>query len=458
MDVDVDAVPLREPGLEPFEVMTSESQERMLAIVAPGDLGAVIDVCRRWEVRATVVGKVTGTGRLRILKGWGGEVLADVPAASLHEDAPSYDRPMSRPAGLDQLVADDPAALAPPAPGAELAEDLLSLMADPAWAFRQYDHQLFLNTVVAPGADAAVLRLSAPGVRPPAGAEPRGMALSTDGSPRWCALGPRAGTRLVVAESALNVACAGARPVALVNCLNFGNPEHPEVMWQLSEAIDGMAEACTALGIPVVGGNVSLYNESNGTDIDPTPVVGTIGLIDHLRPGIPVPAFVPGSRVLLLGPTGAGAISLAGSRWAAERRAHLGGRLPRLDLELHARLLQLVAALVDERVVDGVHDLSDGGLGVALAEMMVKSGTGCRVRGVAGHTELFGEGPSRVLVSVPPVLLPGVLGRTRAAGVPATELGVGGGASLVIEGLLEVSLAEALAVWKGALPAMFSAR
>ena len=458
MDVNVDAVPLREAGLEPFEVMTSESQERMLAIVAPGGLDAVTEVCRRWEVRATVVGRVTTTGRLRILKGWEGEVLADVPAASLHEDAPNYDRPMRRPAWLDERTADDPARLAPPASSSELVEDLVSLLADPAWAFRQYDHQLFLNTVVAPGADAAVLRLSAPGARPSPGADVRGMALSTDGSPRWCALDPRAGTRLVVAESALNVACAGARPVALVNCLNFGNPEHPEVMWQLSEAIDGMAEACTALGIPVVGGNVSLYNESNGTDIDPTPVVGMLGLIDRLRPGVPTPAFVPGSRVVLLGPSGPGAVSLAGSRWAAERRGHLGGHLPVLDLQLHARLLALVAALVDERLVDGVHDLSDGGLGVALAEMMVKSATGCRISGVRGHAELFGEGPSRVLVSVPPARLAHVRERSKQAAVPAADIGVGGGDALVIDGLLELSLTDALLSWQGALPALFSAR
>jgi len=458
MDVDVDAVPLREPGMEPFEIMTSESQERMLAIVVPADLDAVTEVCRRWEVRATVVGKVTTTGRLRILKGWDGDVLADVPAASLHEDAPNYDRPMRRPAWLDERLADDPARLPPPTSPSELANDLARLLADPSWAFRQYDHQLFLNTVVAPGADAAVLRLSAPGVRPSGGADVRGMALSTDGSPRWCALDPRAGTRLVVAESALNVACAGARPVALVNCLNFGNPEHPEVMWQLSEAIDGMAEACTALGIPVVGGNVSLYNESNGTDIDPTPVVGMLGLIDRLRPGVPTPAFVPGSRVVLLGPNGSGAVSLAGSRWAAERRGHLGGHLAALDLALHARLLALVAGLVDERLVDGVHDISDGGLGVALAEMMVKSGTGCRLGGIAGYAELFGEGPSRVLVSVPSVRFATVRERSSEAGVPATDLGVGGGDALVIDGLLELGLADALSSWHEALPAQFSVR
>ena len=197
-------------------------------------------------------------------------------------------------ARLDQRRTGPLAAARPrPAPLSpeELARDLFSLLADPAWAFGQYDHQLFRNTVVAPGADAALLRLSAPGVRAADGAPWRGIALSTDGNPRWCALDPRAGTRLVVAESALNVACVGARPVALVNCLNFGNPEHPEVMWQFSEAIDGMSEACRGLGIPVVGGNVSFYNESRGTDIDPTPVVGTLGLVDRLQPGTPGPAL-----------------------------------------------------------------------------------------------------------------------------------------------------------------------
>jgi phosphoribosylformylglycinamidine synthase II len=457
MDVNVEAVPLREAGLAPFEVMTSESQERMLAIVTPEVLSAVMEVCGRWEVRATVIGRVTGSGRLRVLQGWDGEVLADVPATSLHEDAPIYDRPMQRPQSQDELAANDPASLPGPASSKELVEDLLAMLVDPSWAFRQYDHQLFRNTVVAPGADAAVLRLSAPGVRAPAGAAARAIALSTDGNSRWCALDPRAGARLVVAESALNVACTGARAVALVNCLNFGNPEHPAVMWQLSEAIDGMSEACQALGIPVVGGNVSLYNESMGTDIDPTPVVGTLGLIDRLEAGIPTPSFSGGSRVLLLGPNGTGATSLAGSRWALERRGHSGGVLPPLDLELHSRLLALVAALVRERLVDGIHDVSDGGIGLALAEMAVKSGTGCRVRGINSHGELFGEGPSRVVLSVPSEKVPLVADRARAAGTPVTELGTAGGDRVVIEGLGEFSVEEAVTAWRGALPALFAA-
>ncbi len=460
MDVNVDAVPLREPGLAPYEVMTSESQERMLAIVTPGTLSSVLEVCQRWEVRATVVGKVTSTGRLRVLKGWDGEVLADVPAASLHEDAPVYHRPMQRPPRPEGHGAPGKSAGAarPPSPD-ELARDLLSLLADPAWAFGQYDHQLFRNTVVAPGADAALLRLSAPGVRAPEGVPWRGIALSTDGNPRWCALDPRAGTRLVVAESALNVACVGARPVALVNCLNFGNPEHPEVMWQFSEAIDGMSEACRALGIPVVGGNVSFYNESRGTDIDPTPVVGTLGLVDRLRPGTPGPKLTEGSSVMLIGPSGPLSTSLAGSRWAVQCRGQevASGPLPPLDLELHGRLLQLVAALVNQRLVDGVHDVSDGGLGVALAEMVVKSGTGCRADGLVGHEELFSEGPSRVLLSVPAATVAQVTRMAQAARIPVSPLGTGGGDRLIVDGLIDVGVAEATAAWKGALPAAFSA-
>ncbi|HEX2273313.1 MAG TPA: phosphoribosylformylglycinamidine synthase subunit PurL [Acidimicrobiales bacterium] len=446
MDVDLSAVPLRQAGMTPAEVMTSESQERMLAIVRPDDLDEVLAVCRRWEVRATVVGVVTDGGRLRVLAERGGEVLADLPAASLHEDAPLYRRPLAPPADLRTRQADDPARL--PAP-ADCGVDLLTMLVDTSWVWSQYDHQLFLNTVVGPGGDAAVVRLKGPG-HPWTG---RALAVTTDSNSRWCGLDPRRGTALVVAEAALNVACSGARPLAVVNCLNFGNPEHPEVMWQLSEAVDGMAEACAALDVPVVGGNVSLYNESGGRDIQPTPVIGLLGLIERLERRPPGVGLVDGGRLLCLGPLGAAASELAGSRWAWARHGHVGGRLPDLDVAVHLAVCELVRGLVADDLLAGVHDVSDGGLGVALAEMAVRSSVGFGVTGVAGHAELFSEAPSRVVVCVAPDRVDAVTARAAEAGVGVTHLGTAGGDRLVVEGLVEVSLAEARDAWQRALPA-----
>jgi phosphoribosylformylglycinamidine synthase len=452
MDVDVTAVSRREPGMQPWEVMTSESQERMLAIVTPADLERVLDVCTKWEVRATVIGRVTDTGRLRILDGWDGPVLADVAAATLHEDAPILDRPMARPADLDRRRADTP-----PTHTADAARELLTLLCDPSWVYRQYDHQLFLNTVVAPGADAALLRLRGPGVQPSDPGRTPAIALSTDGNSRWCALDPRRGTALTVAESALNVACVGAQPVALVNCLNFGNPEHPEVMWQLSEAIDGMSEACRALDIPVIGGNVSLYNESRGRDIDPTPVVGVLGLIDDLRAPPPVVRLHPGDDIILVEAASARP-SLAGSKWAAEMHSHTGGDLPLPDWAAHAQLLELIADLARHADVQGIHDVSDGGLAVALAEMAVSSEVGFRVDlGPAPDaTDLFGEAPSRVVMSVPPAAAVSTARQAHDRGLVATTLGTAGGDRLHIAGALDVGLAEATEAWKGALPKLLS--
>jgi len=463
MDVWVSEVPQREPGMVPAEVMTSESQERMLAIVTPDDLDDVLGLCARWEVQAAVIGTVTATGRLRVLDRPSGTVLGDVPAAALEVDKPLYDRPRARPAGLDALRSADPGRLEVPS---DVGADLCSLLADPSWIYRQYDHQLFCNTVEAPGGDAAVLRLKAPGLP----LSRRAMALSADGNARWCALDPRRGAALTVAEAALNVACAGARPVALVNCLNLGNPEHPEVMWQLSEIVDGLAEACRALDLPVIGGNVSLYNESRGVDIDPTPIVAVLGLIDELGGRPPGVTLVDGGQLLLLGRTEP---NLGGSRWAAECRGHRGGTLCELDLGVHRALLALVAGLVGDGVVAGIHDVGDGGLGVALAELAVHADLGWRVSGIPGHIELFAESPSRVVVCVAgDEEAAEVVARATTAGVAASRLGRVGGDRLVIEGLadvalvdvplddvplvdvplVDVALVDATAAWRGALP------
>ncbi|MEY2433547.1 MAG: phosphoribosylformylglycinamidine synthase subunit PurL, partial [Acidimicrobiaceae bacterium] len=332
LDVYLSEVSVREPNMEPFEIMTSESQERMLAIVKPEHLDEVRSICDRWEVTASVIGTVTGTGRLRVLDTFDGAVLADLPAKSLDEDAPRYDRTRTPPHDLDARRADEPRG---DGGTARASDDLVSMLADTTWVWSQYDHQLFLNTVAGPGGDATVLRLKHPTTGIDTG---RGLALTTDGNHRWCAVDPRVGTARLVAEAALNLACVGARPVALVNCLNFGNPEHPEVMWQLSEAIDGMGDTCRALRIPVVGGNVSLYNESRGRDIDPTPIVGLLGVVDQLERRPAGVGLIDGGHLLLLGETRA---PLAGSRWAWNRDLR-GGSLGQLDAAKHDALCGLV--------------------------------------------------------------------------------------------------------------------
>ena len=437
MDVDVSAVPRREEGMEPWEVMTSESQERMLAIVTPDSWPAVAAICAKWEVRATVVGTVMepepgGGGRLRIRDGMDGPVLADVPAASLSDDAPLYDRPRRAP------VRD---VTGPPAPPTDCGADLLALLRSPGWVYRQYDHQLFLNTVAGPGADAALLRLAGPGLPP----SDRGVALTTDSNPRACALDPWRGPALVLAESVANLACVGATPAAVVNCLNFGNPEHPEVMWQLSECIDGMAESCRALALPIIGGNVSFYNESGGSDIDPTPVLGVLGLVDAVHAPPPGLAWSSGDTVVLVGPREAadGSWPLEGTRWATERRDHRTGEVPPVDFAAHAAACAFVARLVAaqvsgsdaESLVHAVHDVSGGGLAVALAEMAAAAGTGCTLD-VVQAAELFTELPSRFVVATGD---PDELCRRAAAeAIPAAVLGLAGGARCTLGTLVDL--------------------
>jgi phosphoribosylformylglycinamidine synthase II len=456
MDVDLNAIPQREVGMEPFEVMTSESQERMLAIVEPEGVDDVLAICEKWEVTASVIGRVTpgadsgepGGGLLRILDGFDGPVLGELPAHALHEEAPLYHRPLAVPATFDEATRTlaGPELPSTDDPGA----DLVAMLEDTAWVSSQYDHQLFLNTVEGPGGDATVLRLKHPTSGVDTG---RALALTTDGNHRWCAIDPRLGTAMTVAESVLNLACVGARPLAVVNCLNFGNPEHPEVMWQLSEAIDGMGDACRALGIPVIGGNVSLYNESRGDNIDPTPVIGMLGLVDALERRPPGVGFVEGNRLVLVGVTQP---ELSGSLWA-RNQGHRTGRLPALDLALHTEVANVVRTLVIGGLLAGVHDVSSGGLGLALAEMAVTSGVGFNVARVADHAELFSESPSRVVLSVGPDQLTPVLNVLEHAGVPHARIGVATGDRLQVKGLLDVSLAEATAAWRDRLPAALGA-
>jgi phosphoribosylformylglycinamidine synthase II len=454
MDVDIAQVARREPGMNAVEVMTSESQERMLAIVEPKNLDAVLALAKRWEIRATVVGGVTDTARFRVFDGEDSDPLADVPVGSLG-DGPLYHRPIARPSDQDALQTADPRTqLRDKFPaGSDLSGELLALLATPTiadktWVSRQYDHQLFLNTVIGPVGDAAVLRVK--GTR-------KALALSTDGKGRFCRLDPRTGGRLVVMEAARNVACTGARPLALVNCLNFGSPEHPEVMWQFSEVVEGMSEACEALGIPVIGGNVSFYNASNDADIHPTPVVGVLGLIDELHDRPPLPALRDGDDIVVVGDMRP---ELGGSEWAAVVHGLDGGMPPTADLERARATHDLVATLVRDRSVNGVHDVSDGGLAVALAEMAIHGGVGARVEvtfdGCTAAEACFAEPASVVVCSVDPAASAQVCGQAAVAGIPARVIGSARGDRLVATGAFDVALADADDAWRNAIPRKLS--
>ena len=399
VDIDVAKVPRREPGMQPWEVMISESQERMLAIVTPANLDEVLAVCERWEVQAAVIGTVTGTGRYRIFDG--DELVADFPATALSDGAPLYERP----------VAERPAPR-PPRPPKPLLESLM----DTSWVSSQYDSQLFLNTVAGPGSDAAVLRLKHPTTGVDTG---RALALTTDGNHEWCAEDSFTGTARVVCESVLNLACVGARPLALVNCLNFGNPERAGIMRQLSDAIDGMGEACRAFGIPVVGGNVSLYNGSGGQDIDPTPVIGLLGMVDRLDRRPPGAVLVDEHRIVVI------------------------GELHReLDLAEVSAVADIVRHLVLDGALSGVHDVADGGLAKALAEMSARSGVGARVTYDAPDDESAG----RVIACVPP-----------GVEVPGTEIGVAGGGRFIIDRHSDYAVDEIVRAWRDNLPAAMNA-
>lgn len=453
MDVDVSVIPVREPGMTPPEIMISESQERMLAIVTPELLSQVEELCERWEVRCTVIGRVSDTGRYRVYDGLFAaeqaglpipEPIADVPIGSMGH-GPEYDRPAAPPSDLAERQADDPhpKLLERNVDAADTLRALLAspTIADKTWVYRQYDHMLFLNTVLPPGsAEAAVLRVKGTS---------KAIAISTDGKARFCARDPRTGGKLVVLEAARNVACTGAVPRALVNCLNFGNPEHPEVMWQFSEVIEGMREACEALELPVVGGNVSFYNESNGSDIDPTPVVAVVGVIDDLAAVPPALTWNEGDLVYLLGSTG----SEFGGSELANMHGLNGGMPPAADLELANALGKVLRGIGPH--ISGLHDLSDGGFAVALSELAIMTGIGCTITAPSAPellSALFSESASRVLVAVPATSRAAFEAVLADTAVPVEHLGVVGGDRVVIEAALDLAVAELTEIWRTAIP------
>ncbi|MGN6171802.1 MAG: phosphoribosylformylglycinamidine synthase subunit PurL, partial [Streptosporangiaceae bacterium] len=392
MAIRLDAVPLRDPSLGPAEILMSESQERMMAIAAPGDVERFLAICARWEVPATVIGEVTGTGRLELT--WHGELVADIAPETAADQGPVYDRPAARPAGQDALAADDPAALPRPSSGGELRAALLSLLgspglADKTWVTQQYDRHVRGDTVLAMPEDAGVLRVDE--------LTRLGVALATDGNGRYCLLDPYAGAQLALAEAYRNVAATGARPVAVTNCLNFGSPEDPAVMWQFTESVRGLADGCAALGIPVTGGNVSFYNQTGQAAIHPTPVVGVLGVLDDVRRRVAMGFGKPGAQVVLLGATRA---EFGGSAWAQVTHGHLGGRPPAVVLDAERAAASLLAAAAGAGLLAAAHDVSDGGLAVALAESCLAGGHGCRVSLPGDEfTFLFSESAARVVAA-----------------------------------------------------------
>jgi phosphoribosylformylglycinamidine synthase len=426
MDVDLDAVPLREPSMDAWEVLVSESQERMLALVSPPNLEPVLEACRRWGVTATVIGKMVPGGQLRV--SFRDELVADVPARGLADDGPVYQRPRLTPpvpAGDAEVPLDaDPVAA------------VLRVISDPTcaskrWVYEQYDRFVGHGTVAGPGSDAAVVRV--PGSR-------RALALSVDGNGRYAALDPAAGAALAVAEAARNVACTGARPLAVTNCLNFASPERPEVMGAFVAALGGMAEACRALGTPITGGNVSFYNESNGQGVHPTPVIGVLGVLDDAARAVPAGFPRAGLDVWLLGASRA---EFGGSAWQRIATGELTGRPPMLDLAAEAELHGLLVELAAAELLAGAHDLSDGGLAVALVEAVLASGVGASValpEGLPPTAALLGESASRALLALDPEAAGEVRELAARAGVPAARLGVTGGERLVVEGVLDLRL------------------
>jgi len=452
MHAHLDRVPLREASMEPHEVLASESQERMLAIVEPGKLQQVLDLAAKWGVLATAIGEVTEGDRLVVT--WHGDVVVDVPPGSLADDGPVYERPIARPADQDELAA----AALPGYPAAgELRDLLLRMVASPnlcsrRWVVEQYDRIVLGGTVLAWPQDAGVVRLSE--------STGLGVALATDGNGRYTRLDPFTGAQLALAEAHRNVAATGAVPIAVTNCLNFGSPEDPAVMWQFAQATRGLAEGCRALGTPVTGGNVSFYNSTAGSAIHPTPVVGVLGLFDDVARRTPIGFSEPGETLLLLGDTHD---ELGGSEWAWAEHRHLGGRPPAVDLAREKLLGEVLVAGSRDGMLASAHDLSDGGLAQALVECALAArrggGLGARVvlpAGLEAFVQLFSESAGRALVSVPRSEELRFTEMCQARGLPCTRVGVTDDSGLLdVQDVFEVPLEELRRAHEATLPALF---
>jgi len=449
IEIELDRVPQRETGMTPYEIMLSESQERMLLVAQKGREHEVFRVFEKWGLDAVEVGKVTTDNKLRVLEH--GKIVAEIPNQALTDDAPVYKRPLARweppvPREMPQSVKlSFPPRLKPAASGASsgtaeagpypnFTENLKQLLASPnicgkRWVWQQYDHMVQTNTVEAPGAgDAGVIRIK----NSDPGAPHRGLAMALDGNGRWCYLDPRLGAMHAVAEAARKVACSGATPVGATNCLNFGNPEKPNIMWQFSQTIDGITKACEDLEIPITGGNVSFYNETLGEGIYPTPVLGVVGIIDDVNKTVKMHFSEPGRGIVLLHAGEAGDVTDAesefgSSEYAKEILGSMWGYPPELDLEGEVALQKTIIGLIQHGLLDSAHDCADGGLAVALAEKAMAKGVGARVTlasgGLPAEFVLFGEDSSRILVSCDPEAVARIKQISAKNGIQAEVIG-----------------------------------
>jgi phosphoribosylformylglycinamidine synthase II len=457
IELDLDKVPRRETGMTGYELMLSESQERMLAVVHAGREAEALAIFAKWDLDAAVVGRVTETGKIVVKEN--GKVSAEIPVAPLAEGL-RYERPFSRPAGLDAERALDVGAL--PVPG-DLGATLVQLLSSPNiaskdWVYHRYDHMVRVGTVVRPGSDAAVIRVL-DGAKDPARA--KGLALTTDCNSRFCALDPYEGARLAVAEAFRNISCVGGEPLAITDCLNFGNPERPDVMWQLVEAIRGLGDACRQLGTPVVSGNVSLYNETDGKGIKPTPTVGMVGLLPVAADAVGA-AFDDGCTIALLG---VNTDEIGGSEYLEVVHKKQAGVPPRLDATRELAVGAAARALVRGKLVVSAHDCSEGGLAVAVAESCLLAGrpVGATLKlddALRADLLLFGEAPSRIVVSFKPEREAEVRAVAAKEGVPLAVIGATGGHKLqIFQGptkLVDVGWEDLSRAWRGGFRSLVS--
>ncbi|RNG27392.1 phosphoribosylformylglycinamidine synthase subunit PurL [Streptomyces botrytidirepellens] len=451
MRVELDTVPLRDSSLSPEEILMSESQERMCAIVTPEKADRFLEICEKWDVIATVIGEVTDGERLEIF--WHGEQIVDVPPRTVAHEGPVYERPYARPDWQDTLQADDAGKLPRPATGDELREQVLRVISAPnqaskSWVTDQYDRFVQGNTVLAQPEDSGMVRVDEE--------TGLGVAVATDGNGRYAKLDPYAGAQLALAESYRNVAASGAKPLAISNCLNFGSPEDPAVMWQFAEATRGLADGCQTLGTPVTGGNVSLYNQTGETAIHPTPVVAVLGVIDDVARRTPMAFAEEGQLLYLLGDT---AEELGGSAWSQVVHDHLGGLPPKVDLERERLLAEILISASRDGMVDAAHDLSDGGLIQAVTESCLRGGKGARIvvpDGTDPFVLLFSESAGRAVVSVPRSEEIRFNDMCGARGLPATRIGVVDGETIDVQGQFSIPLAELRESYEATIPGLLA--